>query len=187
MISNIKIKSRNVKIKHNNTKLVIENSSENDGYVIFGKLFHFDRKPCEIQSKCDLAYGNAEIKLLNLRLKTINTFEINCSGFINNTTKYNFVGIKVFPNTKVAFEILNVNFVTEDEKSKVLFSEFEGDSLLICPGYPSYADKYNCAFIHTRAKEYKKLNMKIDIAQVNDEFMSKTVITEFEGIKIIRT
>lgn len=184
----IKIKKGDLKIQNKKDGLYIENFSNKPGVVVFSNILRLNNNVIKFDSRVDVLDGiGCDFKLLNIKFKVINTFTPNEIIYESSTNKRAFFGISVRPNSVVLIKKINLEISKQDEKNNQIKKYFKGDTLLICPGYPSYQDKYNCAFIHTRVKEYKRLNMNIDIAHVNDEFLSKTIFSNFEGINVIRT
>lgn len=188
LLKGIKIKKGNIKFKFNNNELIIENLSNNAGAIVFSKMIRLGNRPIKFISNVKILKGECcDFKLLNVKLRVTNTLVPNEIIYESNTNKFVFFGISIRPNSKVVVKSASLEFINQEEKEKQIDKYFKGDTLLICPGYPSWQDKYNCAFIHTRVKEYKKLSMNIDVAHVNDQFISKTIFSDFEGIDVIRT
>lgn len=180
-------KGKNLILKSTKDGLNITNNSNNKGFIVFIKPIFLNRKTLRFSSTVEVTSGKGcEFKLLNIKMRVMSSFEPNEIIYESNTTKFSIFGITVFPNSKMIIKDINADIVTDEEKDKKINNFFSSSSLLICPGYPSDRDKYNCAFIHTRVKEYKKLNIGIDIAHVNDQYNTKTVFSNFEGINVIR-
>lgn len=188
MIGNIKgFKLRkNVKVKTDNGILILENKSNNKGYVIFSKPVYIKNKCCKLESNIKVIDGEGcQVKILNRKLRVVKNSEANSISYFDDINKVVFIGITILPHTKVQVNNLNISF--ENTKDKDIESYFKGDILLICPGYPSDDNKYRCAFIHSRMQAYKKLGLKVDLAVINENYINTTTITKFENIKIVST
>lgn len=61
---------------------------------------------------------------------------------------------------------------------------FSAQALLICPGYPSFDNKYLWAFIHSRMQAYTAASLHFNVAIPSTE--EEISISEFEGIQVCR-
>lgn len=187
MITDCKLKiSKNIKFNKIGKVLDISNETSKKGYVIFLKPIYCKNKKFKFVNEIDIIEGKGcQIKLLNKKFKVVESIDPNSENFFENINKLTFVGITIFPNSKIRIKNLDVNFnyVFEDEISSL----FHGDILLLCPGYPSEFNKYAYAFIHSRMQAYKKENLKVDLAVVNENYINKSSISKFENIKVVST
>lgn len=178
--------SLKLKVKKTNNKVIVENKSNKRVKIIFARPIKTTRTNFMISSNIKTVFGNdCEIKLINRKLKVVNRFNQNHKVYINEVPKFSFIGITFEPNSKYEIKELLIDTNVTDEAE--VNEYFKNEILLICPGYPSNSDKYNCAFIHSRANEYLKHNLKVDIAVVNDLYINRTETYNFEGINVIRT
>lgn len=177
---------KNVKIKKNNGKITLENNSDKKGFVIFSKIIYCKNKSYKLTSKITTKTGEGcQIKILNKKFRVVENAEQNSENFYNNINKITMIGITVLPHTIVEIEKISIDF--DYNLDNEILKKFNGDILLIAPGYPSEFNKYNCAFIHTRMQAYKKENLKVDLAVVNENFIDKTIFTKFENINVTYT
>lgn len=189
LINKLYIKQgNNLTVKKENNVLHIINNSDEKAKIIFTNIITFNNRPIKITSKINVKKGiTPDLKIINRKLKVSHTLPLNEIVYENLTNKIGFIGLSIYENSELLIEEINIDYILNNEVEEKINEFFKGDTLLICPGYPSDNDKYNCAFIHTRVKEYKKMGMNIDIANINDLFQNKTIFSEFEGIKVIRT
>lgn len=177
---------KNVKIKKNNGKITLENNSDKKGFVIFSKIIYCKNKSYKLISKITTKTGEGcQIKILNKKFRVVENAEQNSENFYNNINKITMIGITVLPHTIVEIEKISIDF--DYNLDNEILKKFNGDILLIAPGYPSEFNKYNCAFIHTRMQAYKKENLKVDLAVVNENFIDKTIFAKFENINVTYT
>lgn len=177
---------KNVSVKKKNDRLVITNDSNKKGFVIFSKLIYRKCKSYKISNKIKTIYGDGcQLKLLNKKLRVVMNVEQNTVNYLGDINMITFVGLTVLPHTQIELEYINIEF--DYNKDVEIQKKFNGDLLLLCPGYPSNENKYNCAFIHSRMQAYKKQGLKVDLAVVNSNFIDKTVISKFENIDVVTT
>ncbi|MBO5096610.1 MAG: glycosyltransferase [Bacilli bacterium] len=171
-----------IKIKKVNGKWIVENNSDKTRAIIFPKISYIKNDiGCCVEFKIDNLKGEApSFKLINRKLKTAYNIEVNQKVYFKKPCKLFFCAIKVMP--KSSFEIRTLDFDFIETYDNEIKKNFNGDILLITPGYPSENNKYLFGFVHTRVREYNKLNWKVDIASVSaDSNYSKY---EYEGIKV---
>lgn len=187
ILINNKIKIRkNLSIKKKNGKTFLINNSDKKGFVVFAKLIYCKNKKYKLTSKIRTISGNeCQIKLINRKLRVVENAAPNSVNYYDDINKITFIGITVLPHSTVEVENISIDF--NYDKDEEISKRFDGDYLLICPGYPSYDNKYRCAFIHSRMQAYKKEKLKVDLAVVNENYINKSSITYFEDIKVVST
>lgn len=179
-------KNNHLKIKRKQGTLEIENNSDRKEYLVFNKIFVTNRKPSYINSKVQMISGDlCQFKLLAKNMHVLHTIFPNTETYLEEMPKIAFLGITLQPHSKVLIKSLDM--VIGKTKEKTIDNHFKGNILLLCPGYPSEENKYQCAFIHTRVQGYLNLNWKVDVAVVNELFINKTEKYSFEGVPVIRT
>lgn len=175
-----------LKVKKENNKLVVSNDSKKREQLVFAKVIYTKRECINVSSKIETIYGGeCNVKVLNRKFKVINNVNQNVNAYIFDVPKLVFIGVSFEPNSKCIIESLKCE--TNKNDSNEIEKYFKNNILLICPGYPSNNDKYCCSFIHSRVSEYKKHDINVDVAVVNDLYISKTEFYEFEDSKICRT
>lgn len=185
IINKIKVK-KNLHIKRENGKIVLSNNTNKKGFLIFAKIIYCKSKNYKLTSKIKTLTGDGcQVKLLNKKLKVVENIEQNSVNYFDNINKVTLVGITILPHSSVMIEDIVIDF--DYNKDEEISKKFNGDILLICPGYPSYENKYRCAFIHSRMQAYKKEGLNVDLAVVNENYINKSALTEFENIKIVST
>ena len=186
IINRKKIKlSRNIRIKQINNKLVIENKSNTKGRVLFCTPVKISDKVLKIKTSGNLsAEQNCSIKILSRRMRTIQSLDVNTESYVRNLPSRVFIAFSVSPNCSIEIDEIEIDYKTEDESLK---NYFNGNVLLMCPGYPMTKNKYLFSFIHSRVLAYKKDGMKVDVAVVHYEYIDKTEFASFEGVNYIRT
>lgn len=178
--------SNKLKIKKENGNIIVENTSTKREKIIFIKPIITNRKDFKLINNIEtLAGEDCNIKILNKKLKVSYSINQNIIAYMQEINKLFFLGISFEPVSKYVIKKLEYNINETDEKQ--INEYFKNKVLIITPGYPSNQDKYNCAFIHTRAKEYKQNNLHVDIAVVNDLYINNTEFYSFEGIDVCRT
>lgn len=105
------------------------------------------------------------------------SMEINSTGTLN-------IRLRVDAETKVEIEKLEIEFL--DEKKDLFEAENEkNDVLVICPNYPSYENLYNCAFAHSRVREYINNGLNVQVASINPYNWYQTKY-DFDGVSVFR-
>lgn len=183
---NLKFKvKKNIKISKENGKIILENKTDKKGYVVFLKPFKSSGENVKINVDFKILSGEyCQIKLINRKLKVVEQINESSVTYFDRINKLVFIGMVISPNTVIQLNKINIDIEQRDENIKRFF---KGNILLLTPGYPSEGDKYNCAFVHTRVKEYNKLGWKVDVAMVNETLIKKTYFYSFEGIKVVAT
>lgn len=187
MINKLYVKtSRKLTVKRKNNTLLIENNSNKRQQLIFSKMIYSNHKGIHIFNDIETIIGNdCNIKILNRKIKVINNVNQNVDVYISETPKVIFLAISFEPNSK--YKINALDFEVNQNEDETLKNYFSNNILVICPGYPSNSDKYACSFIHSRVKEYEKNGIFTDVAVVNDLYIDKTELYEFENQKVCRT
>ncbi len=181
-----KIKKGSLDVKKDGESLIITNNSlKKRGYLFFTKPSYSDGVNIKIEVDYEVLKGaNPQIKCLDRKMRVVERIDYPSETYFDRFNRFYFVCISVEPNSTVQFNKLNI---TKEVKADKMNEFFKGNILLIAPGYPSEANKYNCAFVHTRVKEYKKLGWKIDVAEVCEPYIIKTVFHTFEGVDVAST
>ena len=179
--------SLKLKIKRKNGKLFIENNSSKREKIIFARPIKLGNKKYSIINNIDTLKGeNCQLKLINRKFKVIDRFMQNSEVYVTyGTPKYVFIGVSFEPHSK--YKINELSFEIDASDSQTIENHFVNDILVITTGYPSYEDKYNTSFVHSRVNEYKNNNINVDVAVVNDMYVNRTELYDFEGIKACRT
>lgn len=176
--------SNKLKIKREKNKLIIENNSPKKEKIIFNGIIK-NQKRIRISSTANVESEQiCTIKLLNTKMKVINSIDMNTDTFINDVPDKVIIGLSLLPNSKVEMDSFEVGFDKEDEKVN---EYFKSNILLICPGYPMEKNKYLFSFIHSRVQAYMKNDIAVDVAVVNREYIDKTEFANFENVNYIRT
>lgn len=177
--------STKLKIYKTDNKIIIENESSKKEKIIFYNKFKTDNGKIRINSKAnEIAEENCTIKVLNKKFRVINSIDMNVSAYLSNLPKKVYFGLSIMPNSKIEIDSLEIDLEKEENQLK---NYFDGNILLICPGYPMVKNKYLFSFIHTRMKAYKKNNMNVDVAVTHYEYIDKTEFAKFENIDYVRT
>ena len=179
--------SLKLQTKRENGKLIIENNSEKSEKVFFVRPIKLMNKKYSVTNSIDTIKGdNCRIRLINRKLKVIDGYDQNTEIFVTyDTPKYAFIGILFQPHSK--YRINDLSLEVEGTDAKTIENHFQNDILVITTGYPSNEDKYNTCFVHSRVNEYKKNNINVDVAVVNEMHINRTEMYEFEGVKVCRT
>lgn len=172
-------------VKKKDGKLIIENKSNKKERLIFSRVittsgsnFFVSNRFSKISGKCP------EIKIVSRKLKVLESIETNCDTYIRKSGRIFMIGITCYPGSACELEKLDYRRNQTCEESFKKY--FDSDNIVICPGYPSESDHYNCSFIHSRVSEYKNHGINVDIAVVNGGFSNKTEFYTYEGQKLCR-
>ena len=183
MDKTFKIKKGKVKLKRKNGNILVENNSDSKGLILFCRPFITKGNNIKISYHYNvLSGGNCELKLLNKKLRVVETINNDSEVIFNKINRCLFFGLSISPNT-----VVNIKTIEGLEKYDKIEENENNDILLITPGYPSYSNKYSYAFVHTRVLEYKKKDWNIDVKVVNDNFIEKTSYYNFEGVNVVQT
>lgn len=178
-----KIKKGKIKVKRENGNLLVENNSDSKGLILFCRPFITKGNNIKISYHYNvLSGGNCELKLLNKKLRVVETINNDSEVIFNKINRCLFFGLSISPNT-----VVNIKTIEGLEKYDKIEENENNDILLITPGYPSYSNKYSYAFVHTRVLEYKKKGWNVDVKVVNDNFIEKTSYYNFEGVNVVQT
>ena len=176
--------NRQVSILRENGKLIIDNPTDSIQNLIMLRLFVRKNNGIHIKSKGNLCRGDKEpqIALVDRRRQLILGLDFNGEAFFTPDTKYFVIALRVHPHTQVEFDEIYLNLTNEEPD--IMKDFFKGDILLATPGYPSVNNKYLCGFVHTRAKEYKKLGWNFDVAFLCDQ--PGFQIYTYEGVRVCK-
>lgn len=176
-------KGKNVEITRQKETLIIHNKSSEYATIIMAKLFHCEKKYIHLKVKSQRNSQDCKIKFINRKKQIVAQVELDTDNYITRPARFFLIALRVKPNAQVAISELELEYV--DSFDKITNDFFKGETLLICPGYPSEENKYRFGFVHTRVKAYQNIGMNIDVASVNDT--KDTTFYTFEGIEVCRT
>lgn len=179
-------KNNATKIKHDGNSLFIENPSENEVTVIIPKVFKVNNECFEIEFLGQCIGNNCKGAVAKLVSKTGNVFleiPFNTKMYLPKKANFFMVALRIMPKSKIKIEKFNINFVKSTDN--MVFDKLNGDIALIAPGYPSYNNKYNFSFVHSKVREYKNLGWNLDVLSVNED--EESCKYEFEGIDVTKT
>ncbi len=178
--------SSKLRIQRRENKIYISNESSKREKLIFNKMIFTNRNNFVLLNSIKTLKGeDCNIKMLNRKLKVVQSLEQNATAYYSEVPKVFFIGISFEPNSEYVIERLEYELNKTDTEQ--IEQYFCNNILLICPGYPSNSNKYLCSFIHSRVSEYEKNKLKIDVAVVNELYINKTEFFEFEGKIVCRT
>lgn len=178
--------SRGLKITKENGKIIVENNTPYRKKIIFTKLIFNKKYKFLLESNIETIKGeDCSIKLINRKGQVVERIDQNSKVVFNEIPRVSFLGISFEPNS--SYVINKIEYSNNYDISNEINEYFKNDILLLCPGYPSNNNKYNCSFIHSRVCEYEKNGMGIDVVVVNENTVNKTEFYEFEGKRICMT
>ena len=174
-------KSR-IKVINNYNELYIENNTDYIKYILINKFFYNKSdKYLNIHFNGENYSGKEpELKIINRLFKATSTLNFGKKNILQKPTNFFVLGLKMYPHSKNKISILKVDYL-ENEKENV-FEDFNNDSILISPGYPSNNNKYLFGFVHTRVKEYLKNSIKLDVVSLSDKSIYQQY--NFEEVKV---
>ena len=171
------------RIKAGRDGLHIINDSPFHTTVIYPKLFKSKPEGSVYCSfKGEVIRGNAPVlKMIDRRRNTLNVSVLNSVGVLSTeAVRYYFMVLYIPENSECHISEL----LMEEGKDVDFFSGMTSDTLVLTPGYPSVDNKYNCAFVHTRVRAYRKIGMDVDVACIGETLSAQSY--EFEGVKVVR-
>lgn len=179
------IKYGTIECSYSNKKMVIQNRTDSHKFLVYPKLFKANsEKGVTISLSGKVLSGTGcTLKILNKNKTILGECGLN-SVFRKqyDWLKYYIVVLYVPAESKI--EITEVKLENSASLSK-LYSRFDDcETLVITPGYPSLENKYNTAFVHTRAQAYQKLGWKFKVLCINEN--NSTLSYKFEGIEVIK-
>ena len=182
VLKKIKIHNKGIQIKKEKGTISITNKTNKKQYIIFPRINHLTRgNLCRIIMKGKMIYGDPiELKLVNLKAKVTDTIQLDTNTIFFVQTRKNIFFLKVFPNSKV--ELKEITLEKNVDVNNNIKENFNGDTLVITPGYPSQKNKYLFGFVHTRVLEYKKAKWNIDVASVSEE--KDYINYEYDGVSV---
>lgn len=154
----------NVTVSKNNGELSIENRSSDKVKINCNKSIF-------VKDKYNKLYLNFKGKVENsggyLTINEGNHVPINSEILmpLKDALKLD-VSITVAANSKIEIGSIFCEFI--EDRDLVNEMDTETDTLILVPDYPSYYNLYNCAFAHSRNKEYVKSGLKIQVVAVNE-------------------
>ena len=154
------------KVKYYDNKLEVKNTSNKHSLVFLPTFFKkTSSKKLIVKFDGICKKGNATfLEFINRKKQIISRFNLGISSVIvEGNFKYYMVVLYVPAQSDTI--ISHIDFDYKDYE--INYDEFNGDTLVVTPGYPSEDNKYNCAFIHTRVQAYRKLNWNIDVVKIN--------------------
>ena len=183
LMSKIKIYKHDiVSIKKDKKGYYVVNDTDEVGCITFFKTFLKNTSnTCNVKFEGTIVSGDApELKMVNRKKRVVNNVFFNSDNYFEVPNKLFMMAIKVMPRSKFYIKKLSVDFNVDSKK--VMENHFSGDILLIAPGYPNHSNKYLFGFVHTRVLEYKKQNMNVDVAYLNDN--PEYCYYNYEGINV---
>lgn len=170
-------------VNYSEGKMMVENKSEMHKFLIFPHLFLCGKEKCiHLSISGKSIYGTeCKLKVLN-RNRTI-LAECDFNSIIQKfytLLKYFIIVIYIPARSKMQIEEV---IYSPTPLFSFDYSRFTSDTLLVTPGYPSIEDKYNTAFVHTRAKAYMYAEFNVDVLCIKETPCYKSYT--YEGINVI--
>lgn len=146
-------------------KLVINNTKSEKITIKCHRTVHFC-KSLENRMKIYF-YGSAENSGCYLNINKNYQVPLNSETVMPIKVPVN-IEFSITVAAKSKIELMDLS-IDENYDGKVIdgFSDV-ADVLVIAPYYPSYVNLYNCAFAHSRTKEYVKNGIKVQVFAVNE-------------------
>ena len=155
----------NTEVSYSNNELIVENTSDTYSLVFLPKVFKKKKGVnLNVIFNGECLNGNAAfLEFVNRRRVIVSKFNLGMSSVVDGYFKYYLAVLYVPANSKTIIKKLAI----EENNVEINYDDFNGDTLVISPGYPSDDNKYNCGFVHTRVLEYKKMNWNVDVVEIN--------------------
>lgn len=155
----------NAEVSYSNNELIVENTSDTYSLVFLPKVFKKKKGVnLNVIFNGECLNGNAAfLEFVNRKRVIVSKFNLGMSSVVDGYFKYYLAVLYVPANSKTIIKKLSI----EENGVEINYDDFNGDTLVISPGYPSDDNKYNCGFVHTRVLEYKKMNWNVDVVEIN--------------------
>lgn len=155
----------NTEVSYSNNELIVENTSDTYSLVFLPKVFKKKKGVnLNVIFNGECLNGNAAfLEFVNRKRVIVSKFNLGMSSVVDGYFKYYLAVLYVPANSKTIIKKLSI----EENNVEINYDDFNGDTLVISPGYPSDDNKYNCGFVHTRVLEYKKMNWNVDVVEIN--------------------
>ncbi len=168
--------------------LTVKNSSAWPAVILFPKVYKYQNNGYKFSFYGKLISGNVTkppiLKVISTKRETQFEVAFNSTRYVPEMLVAKFMmALYVYENTEV--EITDKSFEVGYSTDEVVKNNFKGNVLVLSPGYPSEQNRYMCGFVHTRVKEYVKLEWNVDVCEVGGT--PDTSFTEFEGVRVVRT
>ena len=178
-------KGKQTKVKNENQNIIIENTGDCEETIIIPRVFHASKENIFVNLKAETENGEeCIVKFVNRKNQVVAELELNSEYYMKKPASFFMIAIRVKPHSKI--KITNFEIKYKEDYEEEIIKQFTNNILVIAPGYPSRANKYNFSFVHTRVREYLKNGWNVDIAIANDE-NDNSRIYEFEGINVCKT
>lgn len=175
-----------LKVDYNEKEIIIENNKNNHQFLIYPKIFRNNKnKEIYFDFKGKVISGSGcQIKVLNRHKTILATCGLN-SVFSKHYDylKYYLIVLHIPANSKIKITKLDYQEKIIHEIEDMV--DFKNDTLLITPGYPSFENKYNTAFVHTRMLAYKNSGYNVDLIVCNS--LPDKYTYSFEEIDVLKT
>lgn len=179
-------KSRLVFINKCDKGVIIENKSSQEETIIITKVFKSKNKYFNINFSGDVIYGDksgAIVKLISKSREIFCEVPFNMNTFVPKRANIFMIALRMRPKTKINIKTLNIDF--SENYDNEIKDGLDTDMVIIVPGYPSYIQKYNFSFVHSKVQKYKDLGWNFNVLVVDVEEVN--VKYEFEGIRVTKT
>lgn len=185
LVNSLWLKRGNLKVQHLNGKLKVKNLSSNNGFLILPRIFKNNGEKYNLIFEGKLIIGNAPtIKIVNKSKEIKAEVNLNTSNILEYDNLSIYIMVIYVPGGS-EFEVSKIVYNNNiSAVSKKILDHFDGDTLLVTPGYPSDSNKYNTAFVHTRAKEYIANGVSLDVVVINS--LPGLSIYKFGGIPVVK-
>lgn len=180
----INYKNKGIKKKYFNNKIIIENNTENHGYLVKPKLFKGKSQYIKIKYSGEVVEGNSAVLCVYDTHKILlGEITLNATAIIKLSENKKFLlSIKVMPHTNIKINDIFLDFI--ENYDEWINNYGKNDTLIITPSYPSWENKYFSGFVHSRLKAYKEAGIKFDVAC--SYFYNNITEYEFEGINVLK-
>src|SRR5699024_1662055 len=122
--------SNKLKVIEKNAKLVIDNQSNKREKIIFIKSIKTKDGKINIKSKGTISSEeNCTIKILNRKLRVVESVDINDEVFLDKLPSKIFLGLSIEPNSKIEITSFSIDDHSLDSEINYFF---RGNILLIC-------------------------------------------------------
>ncbi len=177
----MKIRGKNIKLTELRSGVELESKTAGDNIYFDLKIIKLKKGLVHFSFHSSNDTDEFKVYFVSQKMKVLYNFNANTDTYLNLSEDLTGrLMIRIRGNKKCKIEQL----IIEEAQADYIKDYLVSDNLLVSPGYPCKEDRYNCAFVHTRALAYKDNNFPVDIIWAG--YFSDTTIYTYQGLRIIR-
>lgn len=173
-----------IKYSKDNKEATIINKNNTKKSIKFNRTIYLKNKK-NINQCLIKFWGEVENSGGYIQINNEHNIPINSDNLINIKTAEK-LDFKLFiaANSSITIKDVEIDFL-EEKMDLIDELDKEANVLVIVPEYPNYVNLYNCAFAHSRNKEYVKKGLKVQVFAVNPLIWYQTKYTR-DNVPVIK-